>query len=161
MLTAFYIKNRGSKIHFDRLTHPPSLPSTVMMPDSKRNITSVPLLLPIPWLRMVRHFSVACRATSLAHGDLGTHPQLHPSFPGAALVAHLVKNPPTMRETWVRSLGWKILWRRAWQPTPVFLPGESPWTEEPGRLQSTGHKESDTIERLSTAPQLQLSLPEE
>jgi len=25
-------------------------------------------------------------------------------------------------------------WRRAWQPTPVLLPGESPWTEEPGRL---------------------------
>ena len=21
----------------------------------------------------------------------------------------------------------KIPWRRAWQPTPVFLPGESPW----------------------------------
>ena len=28
--------------------------------------------------------------------------------------------------------------RRAWQPTPVFLPGESPWTEEPGGLQCTG-----------------------
>ena len=27
---------------------------------------------------------------------------------------------------------------RAWHPTPVFLPGESPWTEEPGRLQSMG-----------------------
>jgi len=26
----------------------------------------------------------------------------------------------------------KIPWRRAWQPTPVFLPGESSWTEEPG-----------------------------
>ena len=26
----------------------------------------------------------------------------------------------------------KIPWRRAWQPTPVFLPGEFPWTEEPG-----------------------------
>ena len=26
--------------------------------------------------------------------------------------------------------------RRAWQPTPGFLPGESPWTEEPGGLQS-------------------------
>ena len=26
----------------------------------------------------------------------------------------------------------------AWQPTPVFLPGESPWTEETGRLQSMG-----------------------
>ena len=24
------------------------------------------------------------------------------------------------------------------QPTPVFLPGESPWTEEPGGLESTG-----------------------
>ena len=35
---------------------------------------------------------------------------------------------------WVR----KIPWRRAWQPTPVFLPGESPWTEEPGGLQSIG-----------------------
>ena len=32
----------------------------------------------------------------------------------------------------------KIPWRKAWQPTPVFLPGESPWTEEPGSLQSIG-----------------------
>ena len=28
----------------------------------------------------------------------------------------------------------KIPWRRAWQPTPVFWPGESLWTEEPSRL---------------------------
>ena len=26
----------------------------------------------------------------------------------------------------------------SWQPTSVFLPRESPWTEEPGRLQSMG-----------------------
>ena len=32
----------------------------------------------------------------------------------------------------------KILWRRAWQPIPVVLPGESPWTEESGGLQSMG-----------------------
>ena len=25
----------------------------------------------------------------------------------------------------------KIPWRRTWQPTSVFLPEESPWTEEP------------------------------
>ena len=32
--------------------------------------------------------------------------------------------------------GWgKIPWRRGWQPTSVFLPGESLWTEEPGGLQ--------------------------
>ena len=30
----------------------------------------------------------------------------------------------------------KIPWRKAWQPTPVFLPRESPWIEEPGKLQS-------------------------
>ena len=43
------------------------------------------------------------------------------------------------------SLVRKIPWRRTWQPTPVFLPGESPWTEEPGGLQfiesqRVGHK---------------------
>ena len=32
-------------------------------------------------------------------------------------------------------MGWEDPWRRAWQPTPVFLPG-IPWTEKPGGLQS-------------------------
>ena len=32
----------------------------------------------------------------------------------------------------------RMPWRRAWQLTPIFLPGESLWTEEPGRLQSIG-----------------------
>ena len=31
-----------------------------------------------------------------------------------------------------------ILPNVAWQPTPVFLPGEPPWTEEPGGLQPMG-----------------------
>ena len=35
-----------------------------------------------------------------------------------------VKNPTAVQETRVQSLG-KIPWRRKWQPTPVFLPGES------------------------------------
>ena len=33
----------------------------------------------------------------------------------------LVKNPPAMKETLVRSLGWKIRWRRERLPTLVFL----------------------------------------
>ena len=37
-----------------------------------------------------------------------------------------------------------IPWRRAWQPTPVFLL-ENPWTEEPGRLVH-GVTELDTNE---------------
>ena len=44
----------------------------------------------------------------------------------ASLVAQTVKNPPAM---WERPgldpcVG-KIPWRRAWQPTPIYLPGES------------------------------------
>ena len=34
----------------------------------------------------------------------------------------------------------KILWRRKPLPTAAFLPGKSPWTEEPGGLQSWGHR---------------------
>ena len=56
----------------------------------------------------------------------------------ASLVAQTVKNPPAIKETWVQFLGWEDPLERAWQPTPVFLPGESPRTEEPGGLQSMG-----------------------
>ena len=45
-----------------------------------------------------------------------------------SLVAQRVKNLPATQETWVQTLGRE-------EPTPVFLPGESPWTEEPGGLQ--------------------------
>ena len=42
----------------------------------------------------------------------------------------------------------RIPWRKAWKPTPVFLPGQSPWTEEPDGpqsigLQRVGHNRSD------------------
>ena len=42
----------------------------------------------------------------------------------ASLVAQLVKNPPAMWETWVRSLGWKGPLEKGKEPTPVFWPGE-------------------------------------
>ena len=74
----------------------------------------------------------------------------------AFLVVQTAKNPPALRETSVWSLGWEDpLKKKPWQPTPLFLPGESPRTEETGGLQSTGHKELDTTERLNTAQQLQ------
>ena len=56
----------------------------------------------------------------------------------ASLVTQMVKNSSAMRVTWIRSLGWEAPLERGWQPTPVFLPGESPWTEETGGLQSVG-----------------------
>ena len=66
----------------------------------------------------------------------------------ASLVAQMVKNPPAMQETWVRSLGGKILWRREWQPTPVFLPGELHGQRNLVGYSLWGHKESDMTERL-------------
>ena len=53
------------------------------------------------------------------------------------LVAQLVKNPPTMQETWVQSLGWEDPLEEG-MPTPAFWPGESLWREKPGGLQSMG-----------------------
>ena len=44
----------------------------------------------------------------------------------------------------------KIPWRRAWQPTPVFLLGESPGQRSLAGYSPWGHKELDTTERLST-----------
>ena len=48
-------------------------------------------------------------------------------------------------DPWVQ----KILCRRAWQPTPVFLPWRFPGTEEPGGLQSMGSQTVGTTERLN------------
>ena len=48
---------------------------------------------------------------------------------------------------WVR----KIPCRRAWQPTPVFLPGESLGQRRLAGYSWRGHKESDTTEWLSPA----------
>ena len=43
----------------------------------------------------------------------------------------------------------KIPWRRAWQTTPVFLPGESAWTEESGGLHRVAMSWTQ-LEQLST-----------
>ena len=67
-----------------------------------------------------------------------------------SLVAQLVNNMPAMQETWFQSLDLEIPWRKAWRLTPVFLPRESPWREEPGGYSPWGLKELDTTERLST-----------
>ena len=57
-----------------------------------------------------------------------------------------VKNPPAMLETRVPSLGWADPLEEGMATRPLFLPGESPWIEEPGGLSPWGHKESDTTE---------------
>ena len=50
----------------------------------------------------------------------------------------MVKNLLVMQETQVRSLSWEDPLEEERQLTPVFLPGNIPWTEEHGRLWSMG-----------------------
>ena len=77
---------------------------------------------------------------------------VHPlQYSWAPLGAQMVMNPPAMWEAWVWSLSWEdrledllrnskenILFSGEYckQSTPIFLPGGSPWTEDPGGLQS-------------------------
>ena len=76
---------------------------------------------------------------------------IHICITGASLVAQTVKNPPAMRETWVQSLGGEDPWRRAGQPTPVFLPGESHGQRSLVGYGPWGHRELDATERVSIA----------
>ena len=55
-------------------------------------------------------------------------------------MAQLVKDPPVMRDTWVRSLGWEDPLEKGKATQSWRIPWlYSPW----------GHRESDTTERLS------------
>ena len=53
-------------------------------------------------------------------------------------VAQRVKRLPTVRETGVRSLGWEDPLEKEMATHSSTLAWKMPWTEEPGRLQSTG-----------------------
>ena len=63
-----------------------------------------------------------------------------------SLVGQLVKNPPAMQETWIRSLGWQDPLEESMATHSSVLAWRIPGTEEPGGLQSMGRKESDTTE---------------
>ena len=58
----------------------------------------------------------------------------------------MVQNLPAIQETCVRSLGEEDPLEKGMATHSSVLAWRIPWTEEPGSLQSTGSKESDTTE---------------
>ena len=91
---------------------------------------------PIPpaWgVQSLNHWTTRDTLKVLISGKLNT-------WFGISLVVQLVKNPPAVQETWVRSPVGQILWRRERLPTPVLWPGElhglCVWSTE---LQRVGH----------------------
>ena len=79
-----------------------------------------------------------------------------PAF-ASRLVAQRLKRLPAMQETGFDPWVGKIPWRRKWQPTPVFLPGESRRRRSLEGYGPRGHKELDMTEQLHF--HFSLSLP--
>ena len=87
------------------------------------------------------------RSPTLQADSLPAEPQL-----GGTLVVQLVKNPPAMRETWVRSLDWEDPLEKGKATHSSILAWRIPWTV----YSPWGHKNSDTIEPLSLSPTMNL-----
>ena len=115
------------------------------------NLNMISLLY--PWILGFLFGSSADKESTCNAGDSASIPGLGRShverigyplhYSWVSLVIQLVKNPPAMWETWIWSLTGKDL-LGTWQPTPVFWPGKSSWTEEPSGwlcmgLQRVGH----------------------
>ena len=49
-----------------------------------------------------------------------------------SLVAQMVKNPPAMQETWIRSLDWEDPLEKGMTTHSSILAWRIPWMEEPG-----------------------------
>ena len=82
------------------------------------------------WTQAVgEHADTHMCPVDLQGASLGTVQFLQPTahISGAPLVAQVVRNPPAVQETRVRSLGQEGPLEKgmAGLPTPVFLPGES------------------------------------
>ena len=62
------------------------------------------------------------------------------------MIAQMVKNQLQCRRPGFDPWVGKIPWRREWQPTPVFLPGESHGQRNLAGYSPWGHKESGMTE---------------
>ena len=62
-------------------------------------------------------------------------------------MAQMLKNLPSIQETRFNPLVGKILWRREWLPTPVFLPGKSH-----GQRNLTVHRVARVGHDIATKP---------
>ena len=59
-------------------------------------------------------------------------------FKKVSLIAQLVRNMPSMQETWVQFLGWEDPLEKEMSTHSSILAWKIPWTQKPGGLQSMG-----------------------
>ena len=94
----------------------------------------------------VEHWKLLNKENCRTQGKLPKHRVRAHAFTN--LVAQMVKNLPAVQEIQVPSLR-RIPWSRKWQPTPVFLPGESPGHRSLAGYSPWGRKESDVTEQIT------------
>ena len=58
----------------------------------------------------------------------------------------MVKNLPSMQETWIRSLDWEDPMEKGMKTHPGFLAWRIPWTRSLAGYSPWGHKESNMTE---------------
>ena len=88
------------------------------------------------------------RPMSIASVMLSNHLILcHPVFLLPFLISQMVKSLLQCRRPGINPWVRKIPWSRKWQPTPVFLPGESHGQRSLAGYRPWDHKESDMTER--------------
>ena len=119
----------------------------IVLSDSKTLFNSpvITLLNIIECISLYRYFSSSFKASLIAQlesacnaGDPSLIPLLGRAtgeeigyslqYSWASLVAHLVKNPPTMWETWVQSLGWEDPLKKGKATYSSILVWRIPWT---------------------------------
>ena len=101
--------------------------------------SSFPLLDSAPWPCFVESFHFHLRFKGFVN-------KISPTI-RASLVVQTVKNPPRGPgfDPWVR----KIPWKREWQPTLIFLPGEFHGQRKLAGYSPWGRKELDMTEWLT------------
>ena len=73
----------------------------------------------------------------------------------------MVKNPPTMWETWVQFLGWDDLLEKGIATHSSIMAWRIPWTKEPGGLQFMELQKSDMTDATNTQSKANRVLPRE
>ena len=77
-----------------------------------------------------------CVVTHVSASFIILHLCIRTTLFKTSLVAQTVKHLPTMRETWVRFLGWEDPLEKKMATHSRTLARKIPWMEKPGRLQS-------------------------
>ena len=70
----------------------------------------------------------------------------------------MVKNLPAKQEAWVLPLGWDEPLEEGMVTHSSILAWETPWTAEPGGLQSLGLQESDITGLLNNSRRFEVGL---